>query len=60
MPHREKVQEAKKAINAVFTDTSVSVRETLNSLEELQEEIGMYIAAVQRDVDAEENSANLE
>lgn len=49
MTHDELVKAAKKAINRVFSDTSVSREETINSLKDLSEEIDVLIDAAESD-----------
>ena len=44
------VQAAKKAINNVFSDTSVSQEETMDRLKELREECQDLIDTVQADI----------
>jgi flagellar motor component MotA len=43
------LEKAKKAINAVFSDTSVSQTETIDRLEELSEEIRICMTAIEED-----------
>jgi hypothetical protein len=43
------LEEAKKAISAVFSDTSVSPAETKANLEELQDDIDVMIDSLPRD-----------
>jgi hypothetical protein len=45
MKHEELKKVALKAINAVFTDTSVSPEITVSSLKELREEVDVLIDA---------------
>jgi ArsR family metal-binding transcriptional regulator len=44
------VQSAKKAIDTVHSDTSVSLEQTKDSLEELQEHLDILIEAVNEDI----------
>ena len=46
MTHEDRVQAAKKAINAVFGDTSVDHKTTRESLKELRDEITVLLDAV--------------
>ena len=50
MSHRDKVKAALDAIDEVFSDTSVSQQETLDSLSELAEDIEMRIGAIEYDL----------
>lgn len=47
MTHDEKVQAAKDAVNQVFCDTSVPPQQTLDSLEEIKEDVEDVINAVE-------------
>lgn len=48
-----RLADAKRAIDALFSDTAVDAEETLADLEELQSEIGFKIDAVKMDLQAE-------
>jgi uncharacterized protein YoxC len=46
------LDEASKAIRAVFSDTSVSPETTLDRLETLRDEVNEYIEAVETTIEA--------
>lgn len=50
MTHEELMQKAKDAITAVFSDTSVSQEQTLDSLGELVEDAQGMIDAIESDL----------
>ena len=50
MTHEELCEAATKAINAVFSDRSVSQRDTLHSLRDLRDEIGMLTNMLETDL----------
>ena len=47
------LQRAEKAIEELFSDTSVSQETTLDSLETLVEDLGLRIEAIKCDMEAE-------
>jgi hypothetical protein len=51
--HTELKETASQAISALHGDTSVSKRQTVESLEELQSDLEMFIAAVKEDIENE-------
>jgi len=54
MNHLELVEQAKVSISSVFGDKSVSKKETMDSLLELEEYIQDCIVPLQHDIDKEE------
>ena len=54
MNHLELMLEAKVAINKVFSDTSVDLQVTKDSMQELSELIESNIEAIEDDMKAEE------
>lgn len=48
--HEQLCEDAKKAINAVFSDRSVSQRDTLHSLRDLRDDIGMLLDMLETDL----------
>lgn len=50
MDNKQLYQTAKEAIESVFSDTSVSQEQTLENLEVLADDIGMYIDAIESDL----------
>jgi hypothetical protein len=50
MTHADRVQAAKDAINAVFSDTSVPQETTLESLRELRDELDIVVDCVEQDL----------
>ena len=51
MSHENLCEKAKEAIQAIHSDTSVSLEQTLDSLEELRGEIDILIDAVETDIE---------
>lgn len=51
MSHEHLCEKAKEAIQAIHGDTSVSLEQTLDSLEELKGEIDILIDAVETDIE---------
>ena len=51
MSHEDLYEKAKAAIQALHSDSSVSLEQTLSSLEELVEEIETLISAVENDIE---------
>lgn len=58
MSHDQLYQRAKEAIDAIFSDTSISQQETINSLETLREEIGIMINSIQHDLDMDKEPSH--
>jgi len=50
MSHEDLVEKAKEAISAVFSDESVPQRTTLESLGDLQDEIGTLMDCINSDL----------
>lgn len=48
--HAALVEEAREALAAVFGDSSVSQTQTLESLEELKDEIENYVEGIEEDL----------
>ena len=53
--HQRLVEYAKQAIRAIFSDTTVSPEESLESLELLRGEINGWIEAIEEDMEGEED-----
>ena len=51
MSHKDLYEKALAAIQAVHGDTSVSLKQTLDSLEELNGEIEILVDAVEEDIE---------
>jgi hypothetical protein len=49
MTHEQLCEEAKKAISAVFSDRSVSARETMLSLRDLRDDASMMADTIESD-----------
>ena len=50
----DRYESAKKAIQDLFSDTSVSAEETLENLQSLKDEIDIYLEAIAADLAAKE------
>jgi len=50
MIHQERYEMAKSAIRAVFSDTSVPLKTTLESLQDLSDDLSILIEAVASDI----------
>ena len=44
------LKEAKSAVEQLFTDTSVDIRETLERMEDIKEQVDMYIEGLEWDL----------
>lgn len=53
MEHLQLIEKAKVAIERLFSDTSVSKRETVDSLEELTEDLEVRIECLKDELDEE-------
>jgi polyhydroxyalkanoate synthesis regulator phasin len=57
MEHSQLIEEAKAAIERVFSDTSVSKRETVDSLEELINDMESRIECLEDELEKEEEDS---